>query len=158
MEVRASTRSLTPFSSALCARGAKVNFLDGTYFCWHTTVRLTWRYSDRAVFGLATRSASGRKLFECRFGYAAIHSRACPPNVGRRAADRCGSINIRSTLRRTRRLYCSAVSTWTPGRLYSALRARSDNRSDKPGYHYLVASTSQLHFVVSKSHKHMTVK
>jgi len=32
MEVRITMRSLTPFSSALCASGAKVNILDGTYF------------------------------------------------------------------------------------------------------------------------------
>jgi len=32
MEVRITMRSLTPFSSALCAGGAKVNILDGTYF------------------------------------------------------------------------------------------------------------------------------
>jgi hypothetical protein len=32
MEVRMIMRSLTPFSSALCAGGAKVNILDGTYF------------------------------------------------------------------------------------------------------------------------------
>jgi hypothetical protein len=40
MEVRMIMRSLTPFSSALCAGGAKVNILDGTYFCLHVMLRL----------------------------------------------------------------------------------------------------------------------
>jgi len=40
MEVRMIMRSLTPFSSAPSAGGAKVNILDGTYFCLPVMLRL----------------------------------------------------------------------------------------------------------------------
>lgn len=41
MEVRITMRSLTPFSSALCAGGAKVNILDGTYFACAVSSRFS---------------------------------------------------------------------------------------------------------------------
>jgi hypothetical protein len=61
MEVRMIMRSLTPFSSAPSAGGAKVNILDGTYFCLPVMLRLDQERVKglKPAFGICS-SCNGR--------------------------------------------------------------------------------------------------